>query len=144
MSLTFDGARLANPYLTPEHERWRTQLRRFIENEIEPFAEQWDENGNIPLELWQKVAEQGILAIGYPEQYGGLSEGLDIWHSHIVHEELARIGVGGLTAALMVHSISLPTVLNLATESIKQQVGPSVLAGEKTHIARSNRTQWRQ
>ena len=134
MSLTFYGARLANPYLTPEHERWRTQLRRFIEKEIEPYAQQWDEDGDIPLDLWPKVAEQGIFAIGYPEAYGGLSEGLDIWHGHIVHEELARLGVGGLTAALMVHSISLPTVLKLANESIKQEVGTGVLSGKK-HIS---------
>ena len=43
MSLDFDSARLPNPHLRPEHEAWRTQLRRFIDTEIIPHAENWDE-----------------------------------------------------------------------------------------------------
>jgi acyl-CoA dehydrogenase len=69
--------------------------------------------------------------LGYPEQYGGLEQGLDIWHSHIVHEELARTGCGGVAAALTVHNISLPSVLAYAQESIRQEVGPAVISGEK-------------
>lgn len=131
MSLDFDGARLPNPYLTVEHEQWRSQLRRFIAQEIEPFAEQWDEAGKIPDELWPKAGEVGLFAAGYPEAYGGISVGLDIWHGHIVHEELCRVGVGGVTAALTVHGISLPTVLKFASEAIRQEVGPAVLSGQK-------------
>jgi len=41
MSLDFDSARLPNPHLRPEHEAWRTQLRRFIDTEIMPHAESW-------------------------------------------------------------------------------------------------------
>ena len=37
MSLDFDSARLSNPYLTAEHEEWRTQVRRFIDREIMPY-----------------------------------------------------------------------------------------------------------
>ena len=52
MSLDFDSARLPNPNLTEEHEAWRTQLRRFIDAEIMPYAEEWDEAGDIPMALW--------------------------------------------------------------------------------------------
>ncbi len=131
MSLDFDSARLPNPYLTAEHEQWRSQLRRFIAQEIEPFAEQWDEAGKIPDDLWPKAGAVGLFAAGYPEAYGGISEGLDIWHGHIVHEELCRVGVGGVTAALTVHGISLPTVLKFASEAICQEVGPAVISGQK-------------
>ena len=82
MSLDFDSARLTNPFLTPSHEEWRKQLRRFIDKEIMPYAEEWDEAGKIPDSLWPKAAEVGIFAVGYPEAYGGLSEGLDIWYGH--------------------------------------------------------------
>jgi acyl-CoA dehydrogenase len=92
MSLDFDSARLPNPYLNAEHEQWRSQLRRFIVQEIEPFAEQWDEAGKIPNELWPKAGDVGLFSAGYPEAYGGISEGVDIWHGHIVHEELCRVG----------------------------------------------------
>jgi len=131
MSLDFDSARLPNPYLTAEHEQWRSQLRRFIAQEIEPFAELWDEAGKIPDDLWPKAGAVGLFAAGYPEAYGGISEGLDIWHGHIVHEELCRVGVGGVTAALTVHGISLPTVLKFASEAICQEVGPAVISGQK-------------
>ena len=133
MSLTFDSARLPNPHLTMEHEQWRGQLRKFIDAEIRPFAEAWDEAGEIPMELWPKAAAVGLLGMGYPEQYGGVEEGIDSWHSWIANEELARIGVGGIPASLMVHGIGLPPVINWGSAAMKQLVAPPVLAGRK-HI----------
>ncbi len=134
MSLDFDSARLPNPNLTEDHEAWRTQLRRFIDAEIMPYAEDWDENGEIPIELWPKAAQIGLLGMGYPEQYGGTKEGIDSWHSLITSEELARIGVGGIPASLMIHGIGLPPVINWGSEAMKQMVAPAVIAGQK-HIS---------
>lgn len=134
MSLDFDSARLPNPHITAEHEAWRTQLRRFIDTEIMPHADAWDEAGHIPIELWPKAAAIGLLGLGYPEACGGTREGIDSWHSWITQEELARIGAGGIPASLMVHGIGLPPVINWGSEAMKQAVAPLVLAGEK-HIA---------
>jgi acyl-CoA dehydrogenase len=131
MSLDFDSARLPNPNLTEDHEAWRAQLRRFIDTEIMPYAEDWDEAGDIPQALWPKAAAVGLLGLGYPEAYGGTSEGIDCWHNWITSEELARIGVGGVPATLMVHGIGLPPVINWGSEAMKQEVAPPVLAGEK-------------
>ena len=131
MSLDFDSARLNNSHLTAEHEEWRAQLRRFFDREVIPFAGQWDEDGALPDELWPKAAAVGILGLGYPEEFGGVSDGIDIWHKNILNEEMARIAVGGLSATLMVHGIGLPPVLNFASEAIKQEVAPPVLAGTK-------------
>jgi acyl-CoA dehydrogenase len=134
MPLDFDSARLPNPNLLPEHEEWRTQLRRFIDTEIAPFAGEWDEEGHIPIGLWPKAAAVGLLGLGYPEEFGGTSEGIDVWHSWITNEELARIGVGGIPASLMVHGIGLPPVINWGSQALKEMVAPPVLAGEK-HIS---------
>lgn len=131
MALDFDSARISNPYLTAEHEEWRAQLRRFIDREIMPHAAEWDEAGKIPDELWPKAAEVGVLGMGYPEAYGGISEGIDLWHINIVSEELARTSVGGIGATLLVHGIGLPPVVNFASEAVKQEVAPAVLAGTK-------------
>ena len=90
-------------------------------------AADWDEAGQLPTELWTKAAAVGLLGLGYPEQYGGISEGIDSWHSAIASEELARIGVGGMTASLMVHGIGLPPVVNFASEEVKEMVAPPVL-----------------
>ena len=131
MSLDFDSARLPNKALTSEHHEWRAQLRRFFDREVIPYAEEWDENGAIPDELWPKSAAVGILGLGFPEEFGGITEGIDIWHSIILNEEMARIAVGGIAATLMVHGIGLPPVINFGSEAIKQLVAPPVLAGAK-------------
>ena len=131
MSLDFDSARLPNKNLTPEHDAWRQQLRRFFDREVAPFAEQWDEDGQLPRDLWSKSAAVGILGMGFPEAYGGLSKGIDIWHKNILNEEMARIAVGGIGASLMVHTIGLPPLIHHASEALKAQVAPSVLDGSK-------------
>lgn len=128
MSLDFDSARLPNPNLTAEHHAWREQLRRFIDQEIMPYANEWDEAGRIPNALWPKAAEVGLLGLGYPESYGGVPG--DVWFSQIASEELARIGVGGINASLMVHGIGLPPILNWGSESMKTTIAPPVLRGE--------------
>ena len=131
MSLDFDSARLPNRNLTPEHQEWRAQLRRFIDREIVSYAEDWDEKGSIPDELWTKAAEVGLLGLGYPEEFGGVSEGIDLWYSIIVNEEMARVAVGGVAATLLVHGIGLPPVINFGSDELKQMVAPPVLAGTK-------------
>ena len=134
MSLDFDSARLFNPNMCEEHHEWRTQLRKFVDAEIIPYAQDWDEAGHIPIELWPKAAAVGLLGLGYPEEFGGTKEGIDCWHSWIANEELARVGAGGIAASLMVHGIGLPPIINWGTQQLKEMVAPSVLAGTK-HIA---------
>lgn len=132
MSLDFDSARLHNRHLTADHESWRAQLRKFLDKEVAPNLDDWDENGNIPDEMWAKAADIGLLQLGYPEQYGGVSEGIDQHYKNIVSEELARIGsAGGISSTLLVHGIGLPPVVHFASDEIKEEVVPAVLSGEK-------------
>lgn len=131
MPLDFDSAKLPNPHLTGDHHAWQQQLRRFIDQEIMPFADEWDEAGHVPDELWLKAGEIGLLGLGYPEEFGGTSDGIDIWHKNIVNEELARVGAGGIAASLMVHGIGLPPVVKFASDEVRQQVVGPVLRGEK-------------
>ena len=95
MSLDFDSARIYNPFLTAGHHEWRQQLRKFIDKEIAPYVNDWDEAGEVPDRIWPLAGEMGLFAVGYPEAYGGVSEGIDVWYGNIVHEELARVGAGG-------------------------------------------------
>ncbi|MGJ8685973.1 MAG: acyl-CoA dehydrogenase family protein [Spongiibacteraceae bacterium] len=131
MSFSFDSARLHNPALTEEHHAWRDHLRRFIDHEITPYVDEWDEQGFLPDELWDKAAEFGLLGMGYPEQYGGTEEGIDLYHTSIVSEELARTSLGGLPSTLLVHGIGLPPVLAFGSEALKAEVVPPILAGKK-------------
>ncbi len=131
MSLSFDSARLADPAVTQDHEQWREQLRRFIDKEITPYVDEWDEQGFLPEELWGTAAEFGLLGMGYPEQYGGTEEGIDIYHRNIVAEELARTSLGGLPSTLLSHGIGLPPVIDFGSEKLKSEIAPPVLAGKK-------------
>jgi acyl-CoA dehydrogenase len=131
MALDFDSARLHNPYLTTEHEQWRDQLRKFIDAEISPYANQWDEDGHIPDDLWLKSGAMGILGLGYPEDVGGTSEGIDLWHLNILNEEMSRFGAGGVSSTLLVHCIGLPPVINFANSQLRSEIAPQVISGEK-------------
>ncbi|MFQ3323967.1 MAG: acyl-CoA dehydrogenase [Pseudomonadales bacterium] len=131
MSLTFDSARLPNPAVTQDHEAWRDQLRKFVDKEIAPFVDEWDEQGFLPDELWGKAAEFGLLGLGYPEQYGGTSEGIDLYHVNIVSEELCRTSLGGLPSTLLSHGIGMPPVVNFGKDALKDEIIPQVIAGKK-------------
>ena len=130
-NIDFDSTRPPSPFLKETHQEWRRELRRFIEREIIPHVEEWEEAGEIPLSLYKKASEFGLLRMGYPEEYGGITEGLDRFHGIVTSEELARIGAGGISASLMVHGIGLPPILALGTEEMKRKIAPAVLAGDK-------------
>ncbi len=115
--------------LAPEHTLFRDSVRAFVDAEIAPFAAAWDEAGSFPRELYQRVAQIGLLGLGYPETYGGTPA--DTWFRLIATEEIARAGSGGLMASLFSHNIGLPPIVAHGCEAIKQRVIPSVLAGEK-------------
>ncbi|MGH1373283.1 MAG: acyl-CoA dehydrogenase family protein [Cellvibrionaceae bacterium] len=131
MNITFDSLQLKSPFYTEEHQQWREQLRKFVEKEIMPFIDDWEEEGEIPLDLWPKAANVGLLQLGYPEQYGGISEGIDIFHTIVSSEELARCGATGISSSLTVHGIGLPPVANYGSDAMKEEVVTSVLTGEK-------------
>ena len=63
---------------TPEHEQFRSNLRRYVERELAPHALEWDEAGIFPREVFQQLAELGAIGINYPEAVGG--SGGDYWH----------------------------------------------------------------
>jgi acyl-CoA dehydrogenase len=133
-TIDFDSTRPPSPFLKETHQEWRRELRRFIEREIMPFVDEWEEAGEIPLSLYKKASDFGLRRMGYPEEYGGLSEGLDRFHGIVTAEEMARIGAGGISASLMTHGIGLPPILALGTEEMKRKIAPPVLAGDK-HIS---------
>jgi acyl-CoA dehydrogenase len=128
--LDFDSSRPPSPFFTETHHAWRRELRKFIDKEIRPYATEWDEAGAFPLSLYKKASEFGLTRMGYPEEYGGIKDGLDRFHGIVTSEELARIGAGGITASLMVHGIGLPPVIALGSEEIKRRIAPPVLAGD--------------
>ena len=127
----FDEWRARSPYYDESHEAVAQSVRRFVDREIMPNIDAWEDARELPRELHKKAAAAGILGLGYPEEYGGHSEGFDIFHSLTQSEELARPGAGGLGASLMTHGIGLPPILRMGSEEMKRRVAPEVLSGDK-------------
>jgi len=130
-ALDFDSLRPPSPFFTESHHAWRRELRKFIDREIAPYVDAWDEDGFVPREVFLKAGAFGLLGAGYPEKYGGWTEGVDRFHGIVTSEEMARSGAGGVSAALMVHGIGLPPILAIGTEEMKAEIAPPVLRGEK-------------
>ncbi|MCG2842804.1 acyl-CoA dehydrogenase family protein [Sandaracinobacter sp. RS1-74] len=127
----FEKWRAKSPYYDASHEAVAQSVRRFVETEIAPHIDRWEREGELPRELHRKAAAAGILGLGYPEAYGGCSEGFDIFHSLVQSEELAAPGAGGLIASLMTHGIGLPPILAMGSEAMRERVACEVLSGEK-------------
>ena len=119
-----------NLFYNESHHAWREELKKFVAKEIAPFVEEWEEAGEFPRELYKKAGDFGLLGMGYPEQYGGTFEGIDIFHGIVTSEELAQ-GSGGIAASLLSLNISLPLILALGTEEQKEKYIPPVIAGDK-------------
>ena len=117
-------------YFDPSHQLIRDSVRRFVEREILPDIDQWEEAETFPRELYLKAGAAGILGIGYPEALGGSHEG-DVFAKIAASEELMRSGSGGLVAALGSLDIGLPPIVKWARAEVRDRVVPQVLSGEK-------------
>lgn len=117
-------------YFDPSHQMVRDSVRRFVEREILPDINAWEEAESFPRELYQKAGAAGILGIGYPEALGGSHEG-DVFAKVAASEELMRCGSGGLVAGLGSLDIGLPPIVKWARPEVRERVVPQVLSGEK-------------
>lgn len=112
---------------SPDHESFRDSFRRFMEKEIAPFHAEWEEQGYVAREVWNKAGENGYLCMSMPEAFGG-SEA-DKLYSVIQMEELARGGFTGIGFGL--HSeIVAPYILHYGTPEQKAKYLPKLATGE--------------
>jgi acyl-CoA dehydrogenase len=118
------------PPFTAEHEELRASVRGFIERELAPRAQQWEEERWFPQEVFPKLAAQGLLGLKYPAEYGG--QGGDHLHEAVLCEELARVGSGGTAAGIGAHvNIATPPIWKFGTEEQKQRYLVPAIAGER-------------
>jgi len=116
-------------YFTKEHNMVRRAVKEFIDKEVKPFIDEWEEAGEFPREMYKKAADVGILGTGYPEEYGGT-----LWDNFFqiaVGEELMRSTSGGFAAGLGSLNIALPPILNSGTDEQKKRFIAPVIAGDR-------------
>ena len=110
-----------------EHKIFRDSLRKFLDKEVVPHIEEWEEAGIVPRSVWKKMGEQGFLCTSVPEEYGGLAA--DFLYSVIITEETTKSGFSGLTASL--HSdIVVPYITSFASEEQKHKYLPGCISGD--------------
>jgi acyl-CoA dehydrogenase len=123
------GLTRKHPGWNEDHDLLRRTVRGFVEREISPYIDTWEEAESFPRELYGKAAEAGLLGLGFPEEYGGTPA--DAFARLLATEELCSAGSGGVVAGLMSHGIGLPPIVALGSSELKQRIIPPVLAGER-------------
>ena len=113
-----------------EHTIFRNSLRKFVEKEITPFVDIWEDEKFFPNELFLKMGEQGFLGAIVPEEFGGF--GGDYLYGAVMSEELARSGSGGVEAGIGMHSlIVMNSLIKYSNEEQKKRFLSPAIKGEK-------------
>ncbi len=117
------------PYFTEEHGMLRETVKQFSEREIAPYAEEWDEAGIFPRELFKKAGDLGLFGIRTDPRWGG--NGLDWWATAAYLEGLSYANNGGVVMALMVQSdMTLPVLEELGTDEQRELFLKPAVAGD--------------
>ena len=115
---------------TQEHEMFRQMVRRFVDEEINPHVDEWEEAGIFPAhELFKKMGDLGLLGLTYPEEYGG--QGLDFSYTVVLCEELGRARCGGVPMGITVHTdMCTPALAEHGSHELKKQFLEPAIRGE--------------
>jgi len=113
-----------------EHNILRESLKRFVENEIVPHVDQWEEERYIPKDLFKRMGDMGYLGIRHPVEYGG--SGGDIFMTIVFAEELARCRSCGLSCAVTSHTdMGSPHLAKAGSADQKEKYLRPIISGEK-------------
>ncbi|MFH1625903.1 MAG: acyl-CoA dehydrogenase family protein [Pseudomonadota bacterium] len=111
-----------------EHNIFRSAFRDFVNKEIKPYAEKWEDEKGIPRDLWYKMGAQGYLCPWVDEEYGGAGAGFE--YSVILHEEIARSEVPGAEGMGFHSDIFVPYIHHHGTQKQKEKYLPGCVSGE--------------
>jgi len=108
---------------------FRQAVRAFVQKEVEPHIEEWEEAGQIPKSIWPRMGELGFLGVEYDEKYGGA--GADLLTTAVLCEEMARSRCASLAMAVGVHTdMASPHLYWTGSEALKEKYLPAICRGE--------------
>ncbi|MBS1871160.1 MAG: acyl-CoA dehydrogenase family protein [Actinobacteria bacterium] len=114
---------------TEEHDRLRESIGRFVEKELQPHSEEWEET-TFPDSVLHRMGELGFLGLSVDERYGG--QGGDYYCNLVLAEEITKSNSGGLAMGVAVHTdMAMPPILKFGTEEQKQEWVVPAVAGRK-------------
>jgi acyl-CoA dehydrogenase len=113
----------------PHHEMFRQAVRAFVQKEVEPHVEEWEQAGEIPKSIWPRMGALGFLGVEYDEKYGGA--GADVLTTAVLCEEMARARCASLAMAVGVHTdMASPHLYWTGSEALKEKYLPAICRGE--------------
>lgn len=116
-------------YFTEEHAIFRQGLKDFLQKEVIPFVDKWEDKQQIPKDIWRKFGEMGYLGLNVPEEYGGI--GGDFFYSVIYIEEVSKVFSGGFSAAATASQfLTTPHLLKFGTDYLKEKYLKPNVSGE--------------
>lgn len=111
------------------HEMFRQAVRAFVQKEVEPHVEAWEEAGQIPKSIWPRMGALGFLGVEYDEKYGGA--GADVLTTAVLCEEMARARCASLAMAVGVHTdMASPHLVRAGDSAQKARWLPAIVRGD--------------
>eukprot|EP00455_Lapot_gusevi_P041973 TRINITY_DN492_c0_g1_i10.p1 TRINITY_DN492_c0_g1~~TRINITY_DN492_c0_g1_i10.p1 ORF type:complete len:462 (+),score=178.81 TRINITY_DN492_c0_g1_i10:81-1388(+) len=132
-----------SPYYNKSHAELRAYTRAWVEKHITPNCHEWDENKELPRQVFVECAKAGLLPpcvgpilksqdLTYPLPCGLTPETFDVFHEIVVVDEFARSGSGGVLWSLFAGlAIGLPPVMLFGNDQLRERVVKPCLSGEK-------------
>lgn len=113
-----------------QHQEIRRTAQKFVDNEINPYVNEWEKEGVFPAhELFKKMGNLGLLGIHKPEAFGGM--GLDYSYQTVLNEELGGIRCGGLPMAIGVQTdMATPALSNFGSDELRQEFLVPAISGD--------------
>lgn len=128
--MTHPSSTLPTTPFTDEHDQLRASIRRFVEDELAPHSDEWEDAGGFADWVFPRLGELGYLGLNVPEAYGG--QAADYWATVVFAEEIMRCGGGSLPMAIAAHTdMALPPILKFGTEEQKQGYLAPAVAGDR-------------
>jgi len=127
-----------SPYYNKSHLKFRETVRRFVEEEVLPHVDDWEEQHlrsgfEMPKELFRKAYAAGVFAPQWPVEFGGTPPegGFDMFHDLILVDELSRIGAAGVIAGFLTYTMALPPILNVGSPGVIAKCARDVITAQK-------------
>ncbi len=116
---------------TQEHEELKRTVERFVENELNPHVDEWEEAGIFPAhEVFRKLGDLGLLGLTKPEAYGGA--GLDYSYSVVMAEALGNTRCGGVPMAIGVQTdMATPALARFGSDELRAEFLTPAITGEQ-------------
>ncbi|MDR1968039.1 MAG: acyl-CoA dehydrogenase family protein [Burkholderiaceae bacterium] len=115
---------------THEHEEIRKTLKRYIDEHINPYVDEWEEAEMFPAhQVFKGLGQLGLLGLTKPQEYGGM--GLDYSYSVLMAETLGHIHCGAVPMAIGVQTdMCTPALARHGSDELRRQFLAPAIAGD--------------